>query len=75
MTASMTTIEQVARAIQRHVPDDQIEAFMQELLVIEGNQSFKTSIVVLARILQVIRKQPVLPDDESVFHWDHRAKE
>lgn len=57
MTASMTTIELVAKVIKEYVPDDQIDALMRELLAIEGNQSFRASIIVLDRVLQVIRKQ------------------
>lgn len=48
MVASYDTVEQVYRAVRRHVTDEQMEAIVDDLLQISGNKSFRDTIKRLA---------------------------
>lgn len=50
MAASIQTLADIAATIERHVPAGDIRPLMDDLLKVDGNASFRASILALDRL-------------------------
>jgi hypothetical protein len=50
MVASQDTVVAIYRAVRNHVTDEQMEKIINDLLQVQGNQSFRHTIIRLAAL-------------------------
>jgi hypothetical protein len=61
VTASFDTIRKVYKAVRKHVTDAQMEKIIDDLLQVQGNQSFRETIKRLATLDATVEKRPPAP--------------